>query len=106
MRLLTQSKCFINDQKMDCITCHNPHQNASRNLASYSKICMSCHKGIEHNATTLKTTSSSLLASNCVECHMPKKSSNAITFQLSNSKEMSNYILRTHKIGIYPTPKK
>jgi predicted CXXCH cytochrome family protein len=105
-RLMSQSKCFINSEKMDCITCHNPHENASKNLASYSKICMSCHQGLKHNETTLKTMSGSLLASNCVECHMPKKSSGAIKFQLSDSKQMSDYILRTHKIGIYPADKK
>jgi predicted CXXCH cytochrome family protein len=102
-RLMAQSKCFINSEKMDCITCHNPHENASKNVASYSKICMSCHQnGIKHSDKTLKTMSGSLLANNCVECHMPKKSSGAIKFQLSDSKQLSNYILRTHKIGIYP----
>jgi predicted CXXCH cytochrome family protein len=102
-RLMAQSKCFINSEKMDCITCHNPHENASKNIASYSKICMSCHQtGIKHSEKTLKTMSGSLLASNCVECHMPKKSSGAIKFQLSDSKQLSNYILRTHKIAIYP----
>ncbi|MFB3389496.1 cytochrome c3 family protein [Flavobacterium sp. LAR06] len=102
-RLMAQSKCFINNEKMDCITCHNPHENASKNLASYSKICMSCHQnGIKHSDKTLKKMSGSLLANNCVECHMPKKSSGAIKFQLSDSKQLSNYILRTHKIGIYP----
>lgn len=105
-RLMSQSKCFIKSEKMDCITCHNPHENASKNLASYSKICISCHQDFKHNETTLKTMSGSLLANNCVECHMPKKSSGAIKFQLSNSKQLSNYILRTHKIGIYPTNKK
>ncbi|MWB93467.1 hypothetical protein GON26_03780 [Flavobacterium sp. GA093] len=105
-RLMAQSKCFVNSDKMDCITCHNPHQNASPNLASYSKICMTCHQGIEHKATTLKMMPAKLLADNCVECHMPKKSSNAITFQLSNSKALSKYILRTHRIGIYPAAKK
>lgn len=105
-RLMSQSKCFIKSEKMDCITCHNPHENASKNLASYSKICMSCHQGLKHNETTLKTMSGSLLASNCVECHMPKKSSGAIKFQLSDSKQMSDYILRTHKIGIYTADKK
>lgn len=103
-RLMAQSKCFLNSEKMDCITCHNPHENASKNLASYSKICMTCHQStIKHSDKTLKTMSGSLLASSCVECHMPKKSSGAIKFQLSDSKELSNYILRTHKIGIYPT---
>ena len=105
-RLMSQSKCFIKSEKMDCITCHNPHENTSKNLASYSKICMSCHQGLKHNETTLKTMSGSLLANNCVECHMPKKSSGAIKFQLSDSKQLSNYILRTHKIGIYSNNKK
>jgi predicted CXXCH cytochrome family protein len=102
-RLMAQSKCFINNEKMDCTTCHNPHENASKNLASYSKICMNCHQnGTKHSDKTLKTMSGSLLSNNCVECHMPKKSSGAIKFQLSDSKQLSNYILRTHKIGIYP----
>ncbi|KFF04888.1 cytochrome c3 family protein [Flavobacterium reichenbachii] len=104
-RLMAQSKCFIKSEKMDCITCHNPHENASKNMASYSKICMSCHQGLKHNDTTLKTMPEKLLADNCVECHMPKKASGAIKFQLSNSKQLSNYILRTHKIGIYPMTK-
>jgi predicted CXXCH cytochrome family protein len=101
-RLLAQSKCFIKSEKMDCISCHNPHENASKNLASYSKICMSCHEDSKHSEATLKAMPVLLFATNCVECHMPKKSSNAIRFQLSNNAEMSNYNLRTHKIAIYP----
>lgn len=104
--LLSQSKCFKKSETMDCMTCHNPHANASQNLVSYSKICMSCHQGIKHNAATIKTTSASVLANNCVECHMPKKMSNAITFQLSQNKNKSNYVLRTHKIAVYPNNKK
>lgn len=101
-RLMAQSKCFIKSEKMDCITCHNPHENASKNMASYSKICMSCHQGLKHDEKTQKIMPEKLMASNCVECHMPKKSSNSIKFQLSDSKQLSEYILRTHKIGIYP----
>jgi hypothetical protein len=33
---------------------------------------------------------------------MPKKQSAVIGFYLSGKSEMSPYILRTHKIGIYP----
>lgn len=104
--LLAQSKCFQKSETMDCMTCHNPHGNASENPASYSKICMTCHQGIQHSPATAKTTTKSILANNCVECHMPKEMSNAITFQLSNSKKKTNYVLRTHKIGIYPNPQK
>ncbi|MFB9077631.1 cytochrome c3 family protein [Flavobacterium procerum] len=105
-RLMAQSKCFISSEKMDCITCHNPHDNASKNMTSYSKICMSCHQTMKHSDKTLKSMPRNLLTDNCVECHMPKKASNAINFQLSNNKKLSNYILRTHKIGIYANTKK
>jgi hypothetical protein len=104
--LLSRSKCFQKSQTMDCITCHNPHQEAPQSYASYSKICMSCHQGIQHNETTVKTISKSRLANNCVECHMPKQDSKAIRFQQSNSAAATSYSLRTHKIAIYPAAKK
>ena len=104
--LLAQSKCFKKSEKMDCMTCHNPHENASENLASYSKICMSCHQETKHSEITLNTKAGKSLENNCVECHMPKQMSNAITFQTSNSKKKSNYMLRTHKIAVYPNTKK
>lgn len=104
--LLSQSKCFKKSQTMDCMTCHNPHQDKPQNDISYSKICMSCHQDTKHNEVTLKTISKSMLANNCVECHMPKQDSKAIRFQQSNSATVSSYSLRTHKITIYPTAKR
>ncbi len=104
--LLSQSKCFKKSEKMDCMTCHNPHEDASQNLASYSKICMSCHQETKHSQMTLNTKAGKLLANNCVECHMPKQDSKAIRFQKSNTAAISSYSLRTHKIAIYPTNKK
>ncbi|MGO4771589.1 hypothetical protein ACEN2I_07990 [Flavobacterium sp. W22_SRS_FK3] len=104
--LLSQSKCFQKSQTMDCITCHNPHQNEPQNYISYSKICMSCHQNTQHNIVTLKTISKSKLADNCVECHMPKQDSKAIRFQQSNSSVITSYSLRTHKIAVYPAAKK
>ncbi|MEO8535554.1 MAG: cytochrome c3 family protein [Flavobacterium sp.] len=104
--LLSQSKCFKKSQAMDCMSCHNPHQDASQNLASYSKICMSCHQETKHKAATVKTLSKSMLENNCVECHMPKQDSKAIHFQQSNHAPITSYSLRTHKIGIYPAAKK
>lgn len=106
MGLLSQSKCFRKSPTMDCMSCHNPHQDASQNLASYSKICMSCHQQTKHKATTIKTLSKSMLENKCVECHMPKQDSKAIHFQQSNKAPITSYSLRTHKIGIYPPGKK
>lgn len=104
--LLSQSKCFKQSQTMNCISCHNPHQDSSQNMATYSKICMSCHQTAKHTPATLKTISKSMLANNCVECHMPKQDSKAIHFQQSNTAAVTSYSLRTHKIGIYANTKK
>jgi predicted CXXCH cytochrome family protein len=105
-KLLSQSKCFTKSETMDCISCHNPHENATKNLATYSKICMSCHNTVKHNAPTVKTISDNLLQDNCIECHMPNKPSGVISFRPSKATKDSNYMLRTHKIAIYPTKKK
>ncbi|WP_348823970.1 cytochrome c3 family protein [Flavobacterium aestuarii] len=105
--LLAQSKCFKKSQAMDCMTCHNPHQDSPGNLTTYSKICMSCHKDIKHNSATVKTFTKTMLAAACVECHMPKKDSKAIRFLQSNKhSDTLSYSLRTHKIAIYPVTEK
>lgn len=103
--MLSRSKCFQKSQTMDCITCHNPHQDTPQKQSSYSKICMSCHQEAKHSATTQKIISKSISANNCVECHMPKQDSRAIRFQESSSSKIISYSLRTHKIGIYPASK-
>lgn len=103
--LLSQSKCFQKSQTMDCITCHNPHQDTPQNQISYSKICMSCHQSTKHTAITLKTISKSRLTNNCVECHMPKQDSKVILFKQSNNSAVNSYSLRTHKIAVYPASK-
>jgi hypothetical protein len=100
--LLSQSQCFIKSETMTCVTCHNPHENASKNPAFYSAICMSCHNGVNHSASAAKGMSKDAFKINCISCHMPKESSIAIRFQASNSAPFSSYQLRTHKIAIYP----
>ncbi|MCV9929342.1 cytochrome c3 family protein [Flavobacterium sp. LS1R49] len=100
--LLSQSKCFTKSEAIDCMTCHNPHENAAKSMASYSKICMSCHSIVKHNSATTKSISDNLLKNNCIECHMPKQPSKSIKFQQSGHQTISNYSLRTHRIATYP----
>lgn len=103
--LLSQSKCFIESKTMDCITCHNPHKGSNQNHTSYSKICLSCHSSIAHNKNTMQSFLGKSLKDNCIDCHMPRKASKAISFHLSGSSKNSSYLLRTHKIGIYSLEK-
>jgi hypothetical protein len=99
--LLKQSRCFIQSNSMNCSTCHNPHNNAAENKEVYSQKCMGCHTEAAGNFCTLIPAPGILLKDNCIDCHMPKQISGAISFQLSGNAVSSSYLLRSHRIGIY-----
>ncbi|MDP6442399.1 MAG: multiheme c-type cytochrome [Pirellulaceae bacterium] len=67
---LAQSKCFTvsekTDRRLDCLTCHNPHQAAATDPAHYRKRCLSCH-GDGQTACSEEPPES-----NCLSCHMKK----------------------------------
>jgi hypothetical protein len=65
---LTNSKCFdVDDRRISCLGCHNPHQELDRNDAHYDAKCQACHAGGKPAAKVCKVSKS-----NCVSCHMPK----------------------------------
>lgn len=96
--LLEASKCY-QIGKADCLSCHDIHGKTTMNLSLYSQKCISCHQDTKHE--TLPEKERAVLAANCIDCHMPVKTSRDIGFQLSNSKEKLPYRLRTHRIAIY-----
>ncbi|HEX8461652.1 MAG TPA: cytochrome c3 family protein [Segetibacter sp.] len=100
-QLLSQSKCFLGSKTLTCTTCHNPHSDASNNLVEYSKKCLTCHPDTKHSSTVMSGTSINIINENCIDCHMPKQASEAITFYLQGSPQKNAYLLRTHKIAIY-----
>jgi hypothetical protein len=91
---------------MTCSTCHDPHKDAGAGLAFYSQKCMGCHSEANHNFCTLAVSPGPSIKDNCIDCHMPKKPSEAISFQLAGSSGVSSYLLRTHRVGIYPAEEK
>jgi hypothetical protein len=99
-QLLAQSACFRKTNTLDCSTCHNPHADASGNLTAYSASCSNCHGKVQHSFVK-DELEEKRLAANCIDCHMPKQSSQAITYKLPGDAEKSAYQLRTHLIGIY-----
>ena len=59
---LRQSQCFLKTSgKLQCTTCHDPHDPAARN---YNQTCQECHAQL---------ASAHAPAPDCVACHMPKR---------------------------------
>lgn len=71
---LSLSKCFKNsDNYLSCVTCHDPHKDASKDHKAYNAVCAKCH-----TAGTPPPAKLTRLAAcpkqptgNCVKCHMP-----------------------------------
>jgi len=100
-RLMSESKCFTGSNTMNCSTCHDPHKDATSNLSFYSQKCMGCHSEASHNFCPKADSLGISIKNNCIDCHMPKKPSEAISFKLAGSTEKSSYLLRTHRIAVY-----
>ena len=70
---LSLSKCFINsNDTLTCITCHNPHADATTNSKSYEMVCLSCHNGTGRG-TEVKKKCPVNSTEKCIECHMPTR---------------------------------
>jgi hypothetical protein len=100
-KLLSQSKCYLSSTIMTCGTCHDPHKNADAGIAFYSQKCMSCHREATHNFCPMATSLGPAIKNNCIDCHMPRQPSKAISFQRSGDPELSAYQLRNHRIAVY-----
>lgn len=55
--------------RLDCTTCHNPHQPAPSDPWFYVQSCLKCHRSTPRSAPDCSTQP---MTSQCVACHMPK----------------------------------
>ncbi|HWE40300.1 MAG TPA: tetratricopeptide repeat protein [Isosphaeraceae bacterium] len=67
---LAKSRCYTaSDGAFHCLTCHDPHRNASQSAAFYEQKCLSCHSP---SAAGPKSTACPVNPSrDCLSCHMP-----------------------------------
>jgi hypothetical protein len=99
--LLTASKCF-KMSNMDCSSCHNVHKEEINEPEVFSSRCMNCHNQASHNFCTLTSLPASTLIKNCIDCHMPRLPSKKIFLQMTDEKQSTPDLVRTHRIAIYP----
>jgi hypothetical protein len=63
---LTWSRCFTQSQdRLDCVTCHDPHQDVETSPVSYESKCLSCHGAAAGPRCPVNPTRG------CIGCHMP-----------------------------------
>ena len=99
--LLASSKCFVMSS-MDCNSCHNVHKKETGDLAIYSAQCMKCHSPANHIVCKLTAKLGDAIQTKCIDCHMPAKPSTTIKLEANGTKQKAPYLVRTHRIAIYP----
>lgn len=78
---LMKSRCYTeSNDTLSCITCHDPHTNATVGAKSYDKACLSCHASSKSSGmSTFGPSTQKQKAcpvnprTDCVSCHMPKR---------------------------------
>ena len=87
---LAQSRCFKqSDNKLTCVTCHSPHQDAGREHKPYEAACLSCHTGTNKGKTCPVNPKEK-----CITCHMPTRP----VFKNSPLPiQMADHFIRTYK---------
>jgi cytochrome c554/c'-like protein len=70
---LTNSKCFdVDDARISCTNCHNPHEPIDRVASHYDAKCQSCHGDGSRSAGKAGAKFCTVGSKNCSGCHMPK----------------------------------
>jgi hypothetical protein len=105
MQLLASSRCFQMSQTLECGTCHAMHQSSTGNVITMSASCTSCHRKGPHIDCPVASKLNSPLQNNCIDCHMPYLSSKKISIQ-GEAQQTRDYLLRTHRIAVYPEESK
>jgi cytochrome c554/c'-like protein len=99
--LLKSSQCFIKS-KLECASCHNIHDNTTRSIKVYSAICTGCHKEETHNFCKMAGKIGQTINNNCIDCHMPVKSSDVIVIRGAGKQASPIFEARIHRIAVYP----
>ena len=65
---LTGSKCYdVDDPRISCVACHDPHHELDSTVRDYDSECRACHRRGQQKALICKVSND-----HCASCHMPK----------------------------------
>lgn len=86
---LRQSRCYQADEKLTCITCHDPHAapTPEEKPAYFRAACQKCH---DSSACKAPAPQREECGDDCASCHMPRSSTEVVHVAFSH-----------HRIGIH-----
>jgi hypothetical protein len=99
--LLAGSQCFIKSN-IECSTCHSVHDSGVKTVKMYSQACTSCHSEAKHNFCKMAGQLGHVINNNCIDCHMPIKSSSSVVINAKGKPPVYPFEARMHRIAIYP----
>lgn len=73
-RLLKSRGHLMNDRRVSCVACHDPHGELRREADFYDSKCTACHLNRPAELKTKERTAAAcpVATRQCVTCHMPK----------------------------------
>ena len=100
--LLRASKCFRMTTTLTCNTCHNTHENERGKISVFSQRCMTCHNQEHGTFCKIDSLPVATIKKNCIDCHMPLRSSRNIAVMLPGASTVTAALIRSHYISVYP----
>ena len=88
-----------NGEPLSCLSCHDPHTNASTDIKKYEAVCLDCHSEQKtHNRAHSDQGKAAKLcpvnkAAGCIGCHMPPKKAFSLT---SIPATMADHLIAIH----------
>jgi hypothetical protein len=85
-RIFNSRAHLINDRRLSCVACHDPHAPLERDAAYYDSKCLACHLSTRGELKTRTRSASACPVSTkqCVTCHMPKVELPAMHYQFTD----------------------
>ena len=87
---------------LTCNTCHNTHENERGKINVFSQRCMTCHNQEHGTFCKIDSLPVATIKKNCIDCHMPLKSSRNIAVMLPGASTVTAALIRSHYISVYP----
>jgi len=70
---LLNSRCWMNDRRIQCTACHDPHEPLVHETSAYDEKCLACHVVAGAAPSSEKPGKAcSTATKDCAGCHMPK----------------------------------